>query len=303
MKKRVSNWRLSIGGVTQCANSTSASSARRRPSRSITARSVVWRVVDAGAILLEPLVIRGAGQRHEVAVRMPGEQDAGFLEQLARGGDVIRDRLAGGRPSSCRAACATPSHHVVVGVAVGGIDAAAGKHVRAAHERGAFVAADHEHFGSGRAVAQHDDGGGGTRVCNDRIGRGGRHRGTILVDGALDLGHGQERADRGAAARLRRDPEVEAEHVGLQARRLRDPRARRADRIAAQAGRHAAEDPEHRPFVDADHPRGAADRDVADHRARDRRERPGRATSSGGAGCAITSSAARRCSPRCATRR
>ena len=35
-----------------------------------------------------------------------------------------------------------------------------------------------------------------------------------LVDGGLGLGHGRERADRGPAARLRRDPEVEAELWG-----------------------------------------------------------------------------------------
>ena len=46
MKKRVSNWRVSIGGVTQCANSTSVSSARRSRSRSMTARSVVVAAVD-----------------------------------------------------------------------------------------------------------------------------------------------------------------------------------------------------------------------------------------------------------------
>ena len=134
-------------------------------------------VVHAGAILLEPLVIRGAGERHEVAVRMPGEQHARFLEQLARGGHVIGDRV-GRRQAVELAGCVRDAVAPrVVGVAVGGVDAAAGKHVRAAHERRAFVPADHEHFRAGRAVAQHDDGGGGTRICNDRVGGAGSHRG------------------------------------------------------------------------------------------------------------------------------
>ena len=64
---------------------------------------------------------------------------------------------------------------------------------------------------------------------------------------ARHLRHGHERPDRGAAARLRRDSEVQAEHVGLQARRGGDPRARGADRVVPAARRHAAEDPEHRP--------------------------------------------------------
>ena len=53
--------------------------------------------------------------------------------------------------------------------------------------------------------------------------------------------------------------------------------------------RHAPQDSEHRPFVDANHPRGAADRDVADHRSAPspRAARP--ATSSAVAACAITS--------------
>src|SRR5258707_3573361 len=54
--------------------------------------------------------------------------------------------------------------------------------------------------------------------------------GDILVDDAFVLGHGPERPDRGTAARFRGDSNVEAEHVGLQARRLGDPRARRSDR-------------------------------------------------------------------------
>src|SRR2546423_14137429 len=89
------------------------------------------------------------------------------------------------------------------------------------------------------------------------------------------FGHGHEREDRRAAPRLRRDSEVEAEHVGLQARRVGDPRARGTDRVVRRTKRHVAQDPEHRPFVDARDPRGAANRHVADRRARDRRQRPG----------------------------
>src|SRR5258707_1666761 len=76
----------------------------------------------------------------------------------------------------------------------------------------------------------------------------------ILVDDALVLRHGSERPDRGTAARLRGDSNVEAAHVGLQTRRLGDSRARRTDRVAPRARRDAAENPEHRPLVDADHP-------------------------------------------------
>ena len=50
--------------------------------------------MDADALLLEPFLIGRVRERHDSRPSVvPGEQDAGFLEQLARGRDVIRDRL------------------------------------------------------------------------------------------------------------------------------------------------------------------------------------------------------------------
>ena len=49
------------------------------------------------AVSLEPFVVVGAGQGDVSSVRVAGEQDAGFLEQLARGRDVIGDRVLRGQ--------------------------------------------------------------------------------------------------------------------------------------------------------------------------------------------------------------
>src|SRR5262249_42089723 len=102
------------------------------------------------------------------------QEDAGLLEQLARGGNVIRNRIVTPVRLKADAALDRALDAVapgVVGVVIGGVDPAAGKHVRAAHERGAFVTADHEHFRAGRAVAEHDDGCGGARVGGDHGGQ------------------------------------------------------------------------------------------------------------------------------------
>ena len=61
----------------------------------------------------------------------------------------------------------------IVRVMIGGVHAPAGKHVRAAHERRALVAADHEHFGTVRRIAKHDHGCRGTRIHRKRTARHG----------------------------------------------------------------------------------------------------------------------------------
>jgi len=56
------------------------------------------------------------------------------------------------------------------------VDAAAGKHVRSAHERGVFVPAHHEGFRAASAVAEDDNGCGRTGVCNEGVrGHGGQY--------------------------------------------------------------------------------------------------------------------------------
>ena len=123
--------------------------------------------VDLFAIVLEPRVIVGARQRHEPAGAVARQQDAGFLEQLARGGHVIRDRFVRRQrvelPGGVRDAVAPR----VIALLIDRVDASTGKHVRAAHEHGPLVTADHEHLGPGGAVPQDDDGGGWTRVGGD----------------------------------------------------------------------------------------------------------------------------------------
>ena len=108
---------------------------------------------------------------------MPGEQDAGFFEQLARGRDVIRDRLRGWKPLELLDRVRDSVAPRFVGVAVAILDPAAGKHVRAAHERRAFMSPHHEDFRPGRAVAQHDDRRGRTGVCDDGVAGWDSHRG------------------------------------------------------------------------------------------------------------------------------
>ena len=90
---------------------------------------------------------------------------------------MIRKRLGARQPVELLHSVRNPIAPRGVPAMVGGVDASPREDVRATHEGCAFMAADHEHFRSGRAIAQHDDGGGGTRVCNDRVGRCNRHRG------------------------------------------------------------------------------------------------------------------------------
>ena len=95
MKKRVSKWRVSIGGVTQCANS---SECVEREAQAFVLDDRAKRpraAVHVRAVLLEARVNVGAGERHELTAGVAREQDAGFLEQLARRGHVISDRLIG----------------------------------------------------------------------------------------------------------------------------------------------------------------------------------------------------------------
>jgi hypothetical protein len=99
---------------------------------------------------------------------------------------------------------------------------------------------------------------------------------TIVVDGALDLRHGHERQ---IAALLRDFAAIQTSKQSMWGYK------RAASAILAleqpieslaETRRDAAEDPEHRPFVDPDHPGSTTDRHVAHDRGGDRRERPGR---------------------------
>ena len=171
MKNRVSNWRVSIGGVTQCANSTSASSARRRRSRSISDAQRRLAAVDGRAILLEPRVVR----RRRRARRTRRRRSGRAARRLPRTARARRPRGTRpppmvGRSGSCRAACAMPSHHASSPSRSAFVHASAREHVRAAHERRVGVAAHHEDLGTARAVAQDDDRGRRPRVCDDQFG-------------------------------------------------------------------------------------------------------------------------------------
>ena len=90
---------------------------------------------------------------------------------------MIRKRVGARQPVELLHGLRNPVAPLIVSAMVGGVHASSREDVRATHEGGAFMAADHEDFRTGRAVAQHDDGGGGTRVCNDRVGRRSWHRG------------------------------------------------------------------------------------------------------------------------------
>ena len=128
------------------------------------------------AILVESRVPGGAGERHELAARVPGEQDARFLEQLTRGGHVIGGRFRGRQDGELPRGVCDAVAPLFVRRVIRSVHPSAGEHVSASHERGAFMAPDHEHFRTRRAVAQHDDRRGWTRVGDDRARRGGAHR-------------------------------------------------------------------------------------------------------------------------------
>ena len=200
-------------------------------------------------------MIRGSGERDVVAAGMPREQHAGLFEQFARRGDVIRERLCRRQAVELRDGVLDAVAPRGVGVAVGGVDAAAGKHVRTAHERRALMAADHEDFRPGRTVAQHHDRSGGTRICNDRRGTEAQH----LVE----------------------DTNISMDKNGQIAALLRDFAAVQKSQQSMWGYKRAAsailalEQPietllkpdgtlqkirQHRPLVDPHHPRGAADR-------------------------------------------
>src|SRR5262249_40452817 len=84
-------------------------------------------VVQLGAILFELRVLARIGERDELVSTVTREEDACLFEQLTRGRDVKGEVAAG---------------HLRIGF----VDAAAWKHVRATHERGALMAADEEDF-------------------------------------------------------------------------------------------------------------------------------------------------------------
>ena len=128
--------------------------------------------MDRRSILLEALVVRGAGERNEGAARGAGEEHAGFLEQLARGGDVVGHGVCRGQVRQLLRGVGDAVAPGLVAVVIHLVDAAAGEDVRAAHERRVGMAAHHEHFRTARAVAQHHDSGRRPRVGDDRFAHG-----------------------------------------------------------------------------------------------------------------------------------
>ena len=90
---------------------------------------------------------------------------------------MIRKRVGARQPVELLHGLRNSVAPLIVSAMVGGVHASSGEDVRATHEGCPFMTADHEYFRTGRAVAQHNDGGGGTRICNDRVGWGGRHPG------------------------------------------------------------------------------------------------------------------------------
>ena len=128
------------------------------------------------SILLESRVLGGAGERHELAARVPGDQDARFLEQLTRRGHVIGGRFRGRQDGELSSGVRDAVTPLRVRLVIRSVHPSAGEYVSASHERRAFMTPDHERFRTRRAVAQHNDCRGWARVGDDRARRRGAHR-------------------------------------------------------------------------------------------------------------------------------
>ena len=107
------------------------------------------------AVSLEPFVVVGAGKRDISSVRVARQEDACFLEQLARGRHVIGDRVLRGQPLELPSGVIDSIAPADAAVVIGCIHASAGKHMGTAHEWCALMAANEEHLRASRAVAQH----------------------------------------------------------------------------------------------------------------------------------------------------
>src|SRR2546428_7404288 len=132
--------------------------------------------VDVAPILREPRVGGRVGERHEAAMSVACQQHAGFFEQFARRRDVIRARLGGRHVGEvCPRLSDAVAPRRLGRFAVGGIDAPAGKHVRAAHESGPLAAPNHEDFRTVRRIAQDDHRRGRIGDVVSRAGHGFAH--------------------------------------------------------------------------------------------------------------------------------
>ena len=124
-------------------------------------------------IIGEPGVGLAAGERDETAAAVTGQQDAGFLEQLPGGRDMMRHRFVNRKPGQLRRGMRHPVAPRFVSVMVRRIDRPTREHMRSGHEGRAFAAPDHEHFGTPAGIAQHDHGRSqarhehGTAGCHD----------------------------------------------------------------------------------------------------------------------------------------
>ena len=145
-KNRVSKRRMSIGGVTQWAKGTSASSASRRRSpatmssklRRLAFRSARWPVKRSRSA--------SAAQCDEVAARGSRDQDAGLLEQLACRGHLERKRLLGIDARHVVLRARDPVAPVTVSRRDPHRPPVPRKHVRAGHERDRLVTPHQKYF-------------------------------------------------------------------------------------------------------------------------------------------------------------
>lgn len=121
------------------------------------------------SVALEPFVVVGAGKGDVSSVRVAGEQNTRFFEQLARGCHVIRDRVGRRQAAELPGRVIDSVTPVDAAVMIRRIHSSAWKHMGTAHERRSFVTPHQEHLRSSRTVAQHDHRGGGTRIGNEGI--------------------------------------------------------------------------------------------------------------------------------------
>ncbi len=115
----------------------------------------------------------GARCGDELALRIAGEQDAGFLEALADRGDPVRDRRRRQRKP--------PHARHDAAIVVGRIERAAREHIGAAEERRALRPLQHQHLRAGRI------GKFGIAQQRERRGRPRDHGGHQLVRPARSL--------------------------------------------------------------------------------------------------------------------
>jgi len=122
---------------------------------------VAWVVTALGGFVMLARWISNGGLR---------QQHAGLFEELAQSGHVEADGVGWGQVAELRGSGVySVAPRTIDAGAIARVHPAARKHVCAAHEGGALMAADHEGLRTSWAVSKNHDGGGWTGVGGNRL--------------------------------------------------------------------------------------------------------------------------------------